>query len=317
MTLQVTDSDDNMSNASSHKSATQVAISTARIFRGISVDKNGTILSQNARASRSKGGAAVKQGEKSRQAAKIDKAKDLVDDCVANAGKENEGEKMNMVSLVIMGEYNDMKQLVKDGAKKLREAEGMPDEALLNLNRPRNLNSALGSPFPNSQGFGDSPPTSPSRKRLNMHFQQNSTPVRSRNRLQIPYDAPGSAPPKLKGHPRDKPSSRRTASSNDLNESRNSGRFRNNCHDIFPLGREDSDWSGFSKGFNNLWNCGATANNGETMSPTNKNIKADYQTVSTPINRPDMVVDRRHETATRYNGRGMEGREAPGGVVIV
>ena len=92
MTLQVTDSDDNMSNASSHKSATQVAISTARIFRGISVDKNGTILSQNARASRSsrsKGGSAVKQGEKSRQAAKIDKAKDLVDDCIANAGKVN------------------------------------------------------------------------------------------------------------------------------------------------------------------------------------------------------------------------------------
>ena len=46
-----------------------------------------------------------------------------------------------MVSLVIVGEYDEMKQLVRDGAKKLRDAEGLPDEALLAINRPRNTAS--------------------------------------------------------------------------------------------------------------------------------------------------------------------------------
>ena len=44
------------STESVEKSPTQVAISTARIFRGITVDKNGLILSQNARATRSSRG---------------------------------------------------------------------------------------------------------------------------------------------------------------------------------------------------------------------------------------------------------------------
>ena len=61
-----------------------VAIQTAQIFRGITVGKDGTILSQNARATRSnKGKQATKKGEKSRQAAKIDKAKDLVEESIA------------------------------------------------------------------------------------------------------------------------------------------------------------------------------------------------------------------------------------------
>ena len=61
---------------------TQIAISTAKIFRGITVDRNGVILTQNARATRSQKGqhrGENKVGEKSRQAAKIDKAKDLID----------------------------------------------------------------------------------------------------------------------------------------------------------------------------------------------------------------------------------------------
>ena len=62
--------------------ATKVAIKTAQIFRGITVGKDGTILSQNARASRSNRGNKTKRGEKSRQAAKIDKAKDLVEETI-------------------------------------------------------------------------------------------------------------------------------------------------------------------------------------------------------------------------------------------
>jgi hypothetical protein len=61
---------------------TSVAIQTAQIFRGITISKDGTILSQNARATRSNRGSKTKKGEKSRQAAKIDKAKDLVEEAV-------------------------------------------------------------------------------------------------------------------------------------------------------------------------------------------------------------------------------------------
>lgn len=61
---------------------TNAAIQTAQIFRGITVAKDGTILSQNARATRSSRTSKTKRGEKSRQAAKIDQAKDLVEECV-------------------------------------------------------------------------------------------------------------------------------------------------------------------------------------------------------------------------------------------
>lgn len=61
---------------------TQVAIQTAKIFRGITVAKDGTILSQNARATRSNRGQKSKRGEKSRQATKIEKARDLVEETI-------------------------------------------------------------------------------------------------------------------------------------------------------------------------------------------------------------------------------------------
>lgn len=96
---------------------TSIAISTARIFRGIVVDRHGVIVSMNPRAMRSsrgkdgKGGAAgvgggtAKMGEKSRQAAKIDKAKDLIDDFVENGpggagGAGSVGNAMSDVSIV-------------------------------------------------------------------------------------------------------------------------------------------------------------------------------------------------------------------------
>lgn len=61
---------------------TAVAIRTAQIFRGITIAKDGTILSQNARATRSNRGNKTKRGEKSRQAAKIEKANDLVEESI-------------------------------------------------------------------------------------------------------------------------------------------------------------------------------------------------------------------------------------------
>ena len=91
---------------------TSIAISTANIFRGIVVDRNGVITSMNSRAMRSmkgkngaaaggggESGAKVKIGEKSRQAAKIDKAKDLIDEVVENGGVGGGGDAMSDVSL--------------------------------------------------------------------------------------------------------------------------------------------------------------------------------------------------------------------------
>jgi hypothetical protein len=69
-------------DSSENSNATQVAIQTAKIFRGITVAKDGTILSQNARATRSNRGAKNKRGEASRQATKIEKAKDLVEESI-------------------------------------------------------------------------------------------------------------------------------------------------------------------------------------------------------------------------------------------
>lgn len=78
-------SDDSAENAS----PLQVAIQTAKIFRGITVAKDGTILSQNARATRSNRGAKNKRGEKSRQATKIEKAKDLVEETIQTGKVSN------------------------------------------------------------------------------------------------------------------------------------------------------------------------------------------------------------------------------------
>lgn len=124
---------------------TSIAISTARIFRGIVVDRNGVITSMNPRAMRSqkgKGEAKNKMGEKSRQAAKIDKAKDLIDEVAENGGvgtnmSEDENDPTKIVSLFVMGEYEDLNDLVRDGSKKLRDSKTLTDEDILRYNRPR------------------------------------------------------------------------------------------------------------------------------------------------------------------------------------
>ena len=109
------------------------AINTAKIFRGIKVGSDGTILSQNARATRSNRGGSnkTKVGEKSRQATKIDKAKDLVEETILTGKAPDSDEPANMQSIVVMGEYDDMKYLVRDGAKKLRDASELEDDFLL------------------------------------------------------------------------------------------------------------------------------------------------------------------------------------------
>jgi len=235
---------------------TQVAITTAKIFRGISIAKDGTILSQNARAMRSNRGAKNRRGEKSRQATKIEKAKDLVEESILTGKAPDSDEPANMLSLVIMGEYDDMKYLVRDGSKKLREASELPDESLFSINRIRGGIVA-------SQSM-PSPLLSP-RKRGSPHYVGGQraaalhTPNKSRSI---------GAPPKLKSHPRDRPSTRKHSEEKGrrdppgfLDESEEPGHQ--------SVGNGDGDWShlSFSRGFHSFWNCGGTGEETGT-SPT-------------------------------------------------
>jgi len=228
---------------------TQVAIQTAQIFRGITVGRDGTILSQNARATRSNRGKTQKKGEKSRQATKIDKAKDLVEETIATGKAPESDEPATMVSLVIVGEYDDMKQLVRDGSKKLRDAVGLPDEHLTSVNQARD------SAVPLAQLPSISP-----RKRVSPSLvtSQRSAALQSPEKMHVRESlggpVPQSAPPKLKSNPRDTRPGRREGSKMRLDT----------CSDFMDPRRAgvvgpDGEWSNAW----NIWNCGGTG----TVSP--------------------------------------------------
>lgn len=158
-----------------------------------------------------------------------------------------------MMSLVTMGEYDDMKYLVRDGSKKLREASDAADDFLLAVNRSRVSATPTCSVV------------SP-RKRLSPNYLANqrpaglNTPNKSRT-----LGLPQSAPPKLKGHPRDRPSARKMDEKSRLRES-------HGYHHEADRGRGvDGDWGGalsFSRGFHSIWNCGGTGEDTGTISPT-------------------------------------------------
>ena len=268
----------------------QVAINTAQIFRGITVSKDGTILSQNARATRSSRGSSskTKRGEKSRQATKIDKAKDLVEETILTGKAPDSDEPANMQSIVVMGEYDDMKYLVRDGAKKLRDATDFPEDSLLKVNKGRDENS-------NSNIMAKE--VSSPRKRGSMSGQRNSgmhTPNKSRQ-----FSPSTGAPPKLKSHPRDRLGSTRKESSTPTSrrESRDTSSGSS--------GRQnEGDWGNtlpvsFSRGFQNIWNCGATgerSGDDRTNSPT--------QQVSSPRDgKSSLVQQQQHKTVV------LEGRD--------
>lgn len=231
----------------------QVAINTAKIFRGITVGNDGTILSQNARATRSnRGSNKNKVGEKSRQATKIDKAKDLVEETILTGKAPDSEEPANMQSIVVMGEYDDMKYLVRDGAKKLRDASESEDDSLRNINRGRgenNSNDVLAK-------------VSSPRKRGSMSGPRNSgmhTPNKSRQFSQ------SGVPPKLKSHPRDRLGISRKDPSSSRRENREHGSNTDRAGNVDGRsGRQnEGDWGNtlpvsFSRGFQSIWNCGAT-----------------------------------------------------------
>ena len=155
------------------------------------------------------------------------------------------------MSLVIMGEYDDMKHLVRDGSKKLRDACELPDDSLLAINRGReDMTTAMSSP--RKRG---SPNYGSSQRASGMH-----TPNKSRSASGFSQGAP----PKLKSHPRDRPSSRK----DDKTRRDTSG-----MHDHESERGRDGDWGNalpvsFSRGIQNIWNCGATGEETGTISPT-------------------------------------------------
>ena len=252
------------------KSETEISITTALIFRGITVDKRGNILSQNARASRSakKSGESGrnKKSEKSRQVAKINKAASLVDEIVKGTATAVDGEAPKMSSLFVVGEYDDMKYLVKDGAKKLRDATNMPDEALFSINRQRNSHHAAS--------------ISSSRKRVSPYPSEernmagNRAPSRSRSDRSSSAKQQQSPTPKIKSNPRDSRSgsSRSRNSSPPDEDTENGGHYGSSSgptqYDFPPALRSDFAIEIGSK-LGSLWNCGGAVLSDSTMSPNN------------------------------------------------
>lgn len=236
-----------------------ITISTARIFRGLRIEPDGQVVSMHHRSK----GSGPKRDEKSRQSAKIDKAVDMVEEQVkrgsvlsANtSNEENEEEAMKMVSLVIYGEYDDMKSLVRDGARRLKENQNILDDALWSMNKQRlDARTNPRSPMSDSSWYGAGAQDASSR-----HSGSRGSKI------------PSSAPPKLHRHPRDRPgsSSRREIAQNaSRNNSGAKGgkRFppwRKNDDDMFGV---ESDWSDalqFSKGLYSMCVCGANS-----VSPT-------------------------------------------------
>lgn len=250
--------------------AFSVAIQTAQIFRGITVGRDGTILTQNARATRSNRGSKAKRGEKSRQAAKIDKANDLVEEALASGKSPDSDEASNMVSVYVVGEYDDMKQLVRDGAKKLKDAEGLPDDALFAVNRPR----AQKQKPPASSSMA-STLLSP-RKRASPNFvnSQRNAAMQSPETVNVAAPLTQSAPPRLKSHPRDtRPMRREDRSGTRM-------RFDTSCNDMLDPRKAgggvagDGDWSHAW----NIWNCGGVG----TVSPV-QHPSSPKDTAMTPL----------------------------------
>jgi hypothetical protein len=203
-----------------------------------------------------------------------------------------------MVSLVIVGEYDEMKQLVRDGAKKLRDANGLPDDALLAVNRPRGS-----SPLHN-------PVLSPSRKRVSPFALGSPHSAGPKSPSNKSRHLTNTAPPKLKGHPRD-PS--RRIDDGRQNSRRGFSPLHDPCNDMFNQ-NADSDWGsslGLSRGLNSIWYCGANGGSaGSTMSPTQsvKDSKGGYP-VSPQSRKP--VMEGRNESS--YRGMRVSERMEPPG----
>jgi hypothetical protein len=173
-----------------------------------------------------------------------------------------------MQSLVIMGEYDDMKYLVRDGSKKLREATELSDDTLLNINRVRE-----------DMMVTEKLPSSPRKRGSSGHARSSSTSGTPKRQSgyggESSSTSGNSQPPKLKSHPRDRLSSSRNKDDKmGIGHPRRSDASRG--HDESVGGDRGENWGNalpvnFSRGFHSIWNCGATGDDsasGRATSPT-------------------------------------------------
>ena len=101
-----------------------------------------------------------------------------------------------MISLISMGEYNDMKHIVRYGSKKSKYAEGLPDETLLSINRHRHQHD---------NNFRSQNPHSTSKRANVSHYYPAKAHHRKPQQQVSTINSPSAATQtlKLKGHPRD------------------------------------------------------------------------------------------------------------------
>lgn len=178
-----------------------------------------------------------------------------------------------MISIVPIGDYDDLKQMVRDGSKKLRETEGLGDEHLLILNHSR-----ARTRYNATHQFS---PSTPNVSRKTSNDQSSILSYQSSMSKSGHKSTSGRESIKMiRPSPRDHTSSRKGAISND---------HRNGTH---------SDWSE-SFNFNAFWNCGAT---GKT-SPVN--IHPDM------YNDRRVRMEGRNESIRFSRGGGMSERDAP------
>ena len=151
-----------------------------------------------------------------------------------------------------------MKYLVRDGSKKLRDAKGLPDEALMAVNRQRGNSS--NDPY-------QTPMMSPSSRKRVSPYPGSGGPHFPPSSPKNPRPSHGttlanSAPSKMTAgqhHPSDYSNARRMGEGEDRQGPRKY-LMADRC-------QNDGDWSSamnLSRGFNSIWNCGASG----TVSPT-------------------------------------------------
>mmetsp|Transcript_20753 Transcript_20753/g.29591 ORF Transcript_20753/g.29591 Transcript_20753/m.29591 type:complete len:567 (+) Transcript_20753:168-1868(+) len=283
-------------------------VSTARIFRGLTVNNDGSIVSHHHRSK----GAGPKRDEKSRQSAKIDKAVEMAEDAVRkgetkqiktlSSGSRDDAECENkMISLVIFGEYDDMKGLVRDGAKRLKENQNALDEALWALNKQRIANNNMMNSNM-SEDWGNS----------GQDYQRKNGKI-----------IPGATPPKLHRHPRDRPGSStrkemaRNASTNNASRGKGFPPWKKNADDgtVYGNGAGESDWSDallFSKGLYSMCVCGANS-----VSPTNGAGKyGDNSSIATNNNHGSSTNNNVGIMNNTHLVTAKEGRDAPPVVAV-
>jgi hypothetical protein len=167
-----------------------------------------------------------------------------------------------MTSLVIVGEYDEMKYLVRDGSKKLQEAAERLDDSLFAVNRTRGETSVTPNPLTTV--------LSP-RKRASPNYSVSECAAALKTNTKLRSGGlPQSAPPKLKSHPRDRPTSRKNSDENTQNRDStgiHGEAERTSRQSTTTAG--DGDWSNalsFSRGYHSIWNCGGTGEETGTVS---------------------------------------------------